>query len=174
MMQAASAATEADKKIGGIGKCCHKCEQPAKFICQAKIACKERGCGKPFCSDHRARKCNGKSNKEYVCCDCEDEANNASWFCGIGCGVLSCCSCVACWVILCYVIIPLLFVTAAKSAVDDFNDGLNDDWNNNSNNNGFNNNDKPNGFDDEFNNAFDDFDIDFNDDCFSSKNWPNC
>ena len=63
---------------------CHYdgCYNTSAFVCNAVICCKQYGCGKLICADHRSRKCILKKGKrgppQYTCIDHEKDAHQAS------------------------------------------------------------------------------------------------
>ena len=56
------------------------------YECRAKICCKDYGCGKLMCADHRSKKfivslricCAADNAKQYACFEHEDEASKCS------------------------------------------------------------------------------------------------
>ena len=68
--------------------CIAGCPNPAIFVCSANYYCKERGCNRKMCAEHRSKKCFPKERKwgpaPNVCINCED----AVYKCG--CKVMWC------------------------------------------------------------------------------------
>ena len=63
---------------------CHilGCKEPAIFTCSANYCCKERGCNKRMCAQHKSKKCFQSESKHSppptVCVECEDAVKSCS------------------------------------------------------------------------------------------------
>ena len=57
------------------------CTGPKEFTCHAMYCCKDYGCGKRMCRDHRSKKCfmqEKNSPPPNVCIECEDKVSEYS------------------------------------------------------------------------------------------------
>ena len=68
----------------GLAQCYYKdCPNMGAYQCRAILCCKNYGCDRMMCDDHRTKKCIARNGKhgphQYVCLDDEVGAYRCSW-----------------------------------------------------------------------------------------------